>query len=66
MPIKSPIKKETCQIKLAVPTTRRKLHWNKRVTAKVTAKVSLENLVRNILNENKFWKRTFKKSVVWQ
>ena len=66
MPIKSPIKKETCQIKLAVPTARRKLYWNKRVTAKVTAKVSWENLVRNALNENKFWKRTFKKSAVWQ
>ena len=37
-----------------------KIHWNK----SVTAKVSLENLVRNVLKENKFWKKTFK-SVVW-
>ena len=37
-----------------------KIHWNK----SVTAKVSLENLVRNVLKENKLWKKTFK-SAVW-
>ena len=37
-----------------------KLHWKK----SVTAKVSLENLVRNVLKENMLWKRTFK-SAVW-
>ena len=37
-----------------------KIHWNK----SVAAKFSLENLVRNVLKENKFWKKTFK-SAVW-
>ena len=38
----------------------KKLLWNKNVTGKV----SLENLVRNVLKENKLWNRTFK-STVW-
>ena len=38
----------------------KKCHWNK----SVTAKVSLENLARNVLTENKLWNRTFK-SAVW-
>ena len=33
-----------------------KLHWNK----SVTAIVCLENLVKNVLEENKLWNRTFK------
>ena len=41
---KNPIK---IKIKLSAPTTRRKLHWNK----SVTAKVSLENL-------EMFWQKT--------
>ena len=32
---KNPIKKQNCHTKLSVCTTRRKLHWNKSVTAKV-------------------------------
>ena len=57
---KNPIKKYNCHIKLSAPNTRRKLHWNK----SVTAKASLENLVRNVLNENYIWNRTFQ-SAVW-
>ena len=37
-----------------------KKYWNKSTTAKVL----LENLVRNDLKENKLWKKTFK-SAVW-
>ena len=58
---KNPIKKKkNFHIKLSAPTARRELHWNK----SVTAKVSLENLVRNVMKENKLWKKTFK-SAVW-
>ena len=56
---KNPIKKYNCHIKLSAPNTRRKLHWNK----SVTAKASLENLVRNVLNENYIWNRTFQSAV---
>ena len=78
---KNPIKKN-CHTKLSAPTTRRKLHWNKSVAAKVcfvwylflpkkytgwnksvTAKVSLENLARDVLKENKLWKKTSKSAV---
>ena len=37
-----------------------KIDWNK----SATATVSLENLVRNVLKENKFRKKTYK-SAVW-
>ena len=50
------------QLKIAKSDTYsyEKVHWNK----SVTAKVFLENAVRNILTENKLWKKTFK-SAVW-
>ena len=50
------------QLKFALsdPYFYEKLHWSK----SVTAKVSLENLVRNVLKENKLWNRTFK-SASW-
>ena len=44
---KNPIKKQSCQIKLPAPTTRRKLHWNK----SVTATVFWENFVRYVLKK---------------
>ena len=52
--------KKNCNTKLSAPTARRKLDPNKRVTAKV----SLENLLRNVLKENQLWNRAFK-STVW-
>ena len=77
---KDSIKKKNYHIKLSAPITKRKLQWNKIVIAKVcliwslllrkltlksvTAKVSLENLVWNVLKESKLWNRTFK-SAVW-
>ena len=50
------------QLKFASPDPYfdEKLRWNK----SLTAKVSLENLVGNVLKENKLWNRTFK-SAVW-
>ena len=57
---KNPIKKINLSYQLSALITRRKLHWNK----SVTAKVCLENFVRHALKENKLWNRTFK-SAFW-
>ena len=38
---------------LSAPTTREKIHWNK----SVAAKISIGNVVRNVLRENKLWKK---------
>ena len=58
--LKESYKKINLSYQIVSPYTRRKLHWNK----SMTAKVCLENFERNVLKENKLWNRTVK-SAFW-
>ena len=59
-PIKIKLVLSKCQPLPPRESNAEKKRWNGKV------KVCLENFVRNVLKENKLWKRTFKPAFWWQ